>query len=200
MNKRIGDIVDDETLISSLAIGDSKAIRYMYKLIYPTVEKMVFKMNGSTQEAYDVFQDAMTIVYEKAKNDQLIISCKLSTYVTAVAKHLWLRQLANRKKGPISIPFDQDDQQIPVKELGDQFWEREAHLSKLTHSFEQLGEPCNSLLKSFYVHNKSMADIATEFGYTNTDNAKTQKYKCLNRLRKIFFADQETKLNNERIF
>mgnify|MGYP007089529830 CR=1 FL=1 len=33
-----------------------------------------------------------------------------------------------------------------------------------------------------------MQEIAADFGYTNSDNAKTQKYKCLVRLKKIFFA------------
>ena len=33
-----------------------------------------------------------------------------------------------------------------------------------------------------------MTDIAAEFGYTNADNAKNQKYKCLMRLKKLFFA------------
>lgn len=33
-----------------------------------------------------------------------------------------------------------------------------------------------------------MQELALEFGYTNADNAKTQKYKCLVRLKKIFFA------------
>ena len=33
-----------------------------------------------------------------------------------------------------------------------------------------------------------MQEIAAEFGYTNADNAKTQKYKCLLRLKKLFFA------------
>jgi len=32
-----------------------------------------------------------------------------------------------------------------------------------------------------------MSEIATTFGYTNADNAKTQKYKCLMRLKKFFF-------------
>ncbi|MBK7690854.1 MAG: hypothetical protein IPJ31_06970 [Bacteroidetes bacterium] len=59
--------LNDNLLMSSLAIGDSKAISFIYKSIYPTVEKMVFKMNGSTDDAYDVFQDAVTILYEKAK-------------------------------------------------------------------------------------------------------------------------------------
>ncbi len=33
-----------------------------------------------------------------------------------------------------------------------------------------------------------MVEIAEQFGYTNADNAKNQKYKCLKRLKKIFFA------------
>jgi len=30
-------------------------------------------------------------------------------------------------------------------------------------------------------------EIAHRFGYTNADNAKNQKYKCLMRLKKLFF-------------
>ena len=33
-----------------------------------------------------------------------------------------------------------------------------------------------------------MIEIASFFGYTNADNAKNQKYKCLMRLKKLFFA------------
>ena len=32
-----------------------------------------------------------------------------------------------------------------------------------------------------------MQELAREFGYTNADNAKNQKYKCLVRLKKLFF-------------
>jgi len=54
-------------------------------------------------------------------------------------------------------------------------------------ALESLGEPCQTILRDFYIHNRSMADICEKFGYTNTDNAKTQKYKCLQRLKKTFF-------------
>jgi len=68
--------------------------------------------------------------------------------------------------------------------------EREMHYANLNAALEQLGEPCRSLLKAFYHHDKSMQQIAAEFGYTNPDNAKTQKYKCLSRLRKLFYGVQ----------
>lgn len=68
--------------------------------------------------------------------------------------------------------------------------EREVHYEQLDTALDQLGEPCRSLLKAFYHQDKSMQEIAADFGYTNPENAKTQKYKCLNRLRKIFYTVQ----------
>lgn len=68
--------------------------------------------------------------------------------------------------------------------------ERESHYSQLNQALNQLGEPCASLLRAFYTQDKSMQQIASEFGYTNPDNAKTQKYKCLTRLRKLFYGVQ----------
>ena len=45
----------------------------------------------------------------------------------------------------------------------------------------------SQLLLAFYLQKKGMQEIAASFGYTNADNAKTQKYKCLMRLKKLFF-------------
>ncbi len=56
----------------------------------------------------------------------------------------------------------------------------------MEQSLNSLGEPCRSLLKAYYLETKSMVEIAGDFGYTNADNAKNQKYKCLMRLKKIF--------------
>jgi hypothetical protein len=59
-----------------------------------------------------------------------------------------------------------------------------------------LGEPCKTLLEAFYLNKKTMQEIATAFGYTNAENAKTQKYKCLLRLKKIFFTQYKTEAYN----
>ena len=58
----------------------------------------------------------------------------------------------------------------------------------MENAMAKIGEPCKSLLDAYYIQKKSMLDIAADFGYTNADNAKTQKYKCLIRLKKLFFA------------
>ena len=60
----------------------------------------------------------------------------------------------------------------------------------MNNSLIDLGEPCSELIKDFYINKLSMEQIAEKFGYTNADNAKTQKYKCLQRLKKIFFEKE----------
>jgi hypothetical protein len=56
-------------------------------------------------------------------------------------------------------------------------------------ALDSLGEPCRSILEDFYIAELNMEDIRVKFGYTNADNAKNQKYKCLQRLKKVFFTN-----------
>ncbi len=65
--------------------------------------------------------------------------------------------------------------------------EYENNFINMKLAMEGLGEPCKSIIQDFYIHELSMEDIAEKFGYTSADNAKNQKYKCLKRLKKIFF-------------
>ena len=47
--------------------------------------------------------------------------------------------------------------------------------------------------RRFYIKDLSMEEISVKFGYTNADNAKNQKYKCLQRWRNYF--DDKKKLD-----
>jgi predicted DNA-binding protein YlxM (UPF0122 family) len=58
----------------------------------------------------------------------------------------------------------------------------------MAQALNQLGEPCRTLLEDYYFQDLSMQLITEKFGYTNADNAKNQKYKCLMRLKKLFFS------------
>lgn len=83
---------------------------------------------------------------------------------------------------------DDLEQTVPVEEEIESHEKRQADFSIMETAMSKIGEPCKSLLEAYYIQKKQMQQIATEFGYTNADNAKTQKYKCLVRLKKLFFA------------
>jgi len=80
------------------------------------------------------------------------------------------------------------EETVPVEEDLDVHERRNADFELMEMALGKMGEPCKSLLDAYYLQKKSMQEIAAEFGYTNADNAKTQKYKCLVRLKKIFFS------------
>ena len=77
---------------------------------------------------------------------------------------------------------------VPVDEDVEEYEKRDHEFAMMEKAIGSLGEPCKSLIEAFYIQKRNMQDIATQFGYTNADNAKNQKYKCLMRLKKLFFA------------
>ena len=78
----------------------------------------------------------------------------------------------------------------PVEDEIEDQAERNMQFSKMQSALGMLGEPCKTIIEDFYIHNRSMQEICEKFGYTNADNAKTQKYKCLQRLKKLFFQQK----------
>lgn len=148
---------------------------------------MIINNNGSEDEAKDIFQEAVMVLYDKITQQKFELNSKLGTFLYAVCRRLWLKQLT--RKGNMAKTSDISDFEdiLKVEEDIGAHDEMEIRFEKMNAALAQLGEPCRTLLKDFYIMDMSMQDIRDKFGYTNTDNAKTQKYKCLQRLKKIFF-------------
>src|SRR5699024_2356493 len=122
------------------------------------------------------------VLYDKAKDEDLILSVQFHTYLYAVCRRLWLKQLQQRKKDPI-FPNDKEEEALPeVEDALADHERKELQFEKLGQALQVLGSPCREVLTDFYTNRLSMQQIAEKYGYTNTDNAKTQKYKCLQRL------------------
>lgn len=180
-------------LLTELAAGRRSATEQVYRQHYPTVTKWIQHHGGAEADAADIYQEAMVILYEKAQNQEFRLTCKIGTYLFAISKNLWYKKLQNAQKQPGLLPDSAGiDERFDWAYEDDvnAHHEREMHYGQLNAALDQVGEPCRSLLKAFYQQDKSMQEIAAEFGYTNPDNAKTQKYKCLNRLRKLFYGVQ----------
>jgi DNA-directed RNA polymerase specialized sigma24 family protein len=80
------------------------------------------------------------------------------------------------------------EETVPVEEDVENQDKKNADYMIMERALGSLGEPCKSILEAYYLQKKDMAHIANTFGYTNADNAKNQKYKCLVRLKKLFFS------------
>jgi RNA polymerase sigma factor (sigma-70 family) len=180
-------------LLAELAAGGRIATEKIYNQYYNTITKWIQNYGGTRSDADDIYQEAIIILYEKAQGEDFRLSCRIGTYLFAISKHLWYKRIQKIQKQPSYLPDgagNDDRLDWAYDDDINAHAERENHYQQLDQALEQLGEPCSSLLKAYYHHDKSMQEIAADFGYTNPDNAKTQKYKCLARLRKIFYGAQ----------
>jgi RNA polymerase sigma factor (sigma-70 family) len=181
------DSTDEKALLKGLALNDRKSVETIYKLFYNMVQSLILNNNGSADDARDIFQETVIVLYEKAKSGSFELNCQLKTYVYSVSRRLWLKKLQQQQKYIPNIAGL--DETVPVEEEVESHNQLNSEFQMMEKAMLHLGEPCRSLIEAFYLQKKSMTDIAGHFGYTNADNAKNQKYKCLMRLRKLFFAE-----------
>ena len=181
----------DDALIAAIRSGDERALAHLYRLHWPMVSHFVLQNSGSEDDAQDVYQEGVMVFYEKVRDGSLELSCQIKTYLYAVCRRLWLKRLTSKSRFGVRLLDDEEhapylntgaeDDLLAAEELDRRF-------ATMGEALAHLGEPCRSLLEGFYLLDKSMQDLTAEFGYTNADNAKNQKYKCLVRLKKLFFA------------
>ena len=176
----------EQDLLKGLARSDKKAIETIYKDNYNMVQSLIISNNGSADDARDVFQEAMIVLFEKARSGTFELNCQVRTYMYSVCRRIWLKRLhqMNRYSNEIETVVET----VPVDDDVEDHEKRNEEFHLMERAISSLGEPCKSLIEAYYIQKKNMQLIADEFGYTNADNAKNQKYKCLMRLKKLFFA------------
>lgn len=189
MNKDLKDSMptDNEVILGILNNSES-ALKRLYTAYFPMVLQLIINNNGNEDDAKDIYQEAIIVLYNKVKAGNFELSSKLKTYIYSICRRLWLKRLTqlNRYGGDI-----RDFQEyLPVDDEVEVHSDRDIQFDKMEAALQLLGEPCKTIMEDFYIYNRSMQEICERFGYTNTDNAKTQKYKCLQRLKKLFFQQK----------
>lgn len=179
------DIERDRELLDGLAVSDGKSLEIIYKEHFPVILRMILQYKGSEDDAKDVFQEAIIVLYEKVCKGDFSLSSKLKTYLYSVCYHLWMKKL--QKANGISSFSSEMEELLPADDLLDDHQHKDEQYRNMESAMELIGEPCKTILEDYYLRKQSMQEIADKFGYTNAENAKNQKYKCLMRLKKLFF-------------
>ncbi len=184
--KKVINLEQEKLLLQGLALNEKQSIETIYRENYPVIQAFILNNSGDTAEAKDIFQEAMIVLYQKAISGSFELNCQLRTYLYSVCRRLWLKRLQQLQR--FNGQVDQGGETVTVEEDIEVHEKRNADFLIMENALKKIGEPCKSLLDAYYMQKKHMQEIARDFGYTNSDNAKTQKYKCLVRLKKLFFA------------
>ncbi|TDW96516.1 RNA polymerase sigma factor (sigma-70 family) [Dinghuibacter silviterrae] len=176
----------DEQLLAGLARNDKNATETLYREYFGMIQAFILNNNGSSEDARDIFQEAMIVLYEKATSGRFELTAQVKTYLYSVCRRLWLKRLQQVQR--FGTPVESMPELVQVEEDLEAHERRNEAFMMMEKALGHLGEPCRSLLEAYYLQKKNMQEISEHFGYTNAENAKNQKYKCLTRLKKMFFT------------
>jgi len=186
-------VYSDEQILKGILRHDNLILQYIYKQYYYKINYFIKKNQGSEDDASDVFQEAIIVIYRKLKENDLIFEkSSFAGYLFSVCRFLWLKQLEKRRiereRLNDSLPFQEDLYDENLVELVD----KNERYGLYQKHFATLSTDCQKLMQMFF-EKIPLREIAKVMGYKSEKYAKTRKYKCKEILIKRIKQDTEFK-------
>ena len=167
---------DDSKFLDALRNGDEEALVELFHRNRRPITSLVTRNQGTADDAEDILQEAVVVLWERVRAGTFEYQAKLSTFLYATAKNIWFRRLARQRRELPSIDEAFDAATIdpdPLEEL-----EENERILAVQKAMEKIGNPCRDLLLLFYWEERSMEEIALALGFANADTVKSKKYQC----------------------
>ena len=175
---------NDQILVDKIREGDGDALRFLYKKYYPVVLRLITQNSGDEEDAEDIYQEALIVLYEKVKDPNFKLSSSLKTFIYSISRNKWLYKL--RQEGTGGVSFEDVEDFFDVIDDSQDFDTENIDYENLVgEALQKMDDTCRKLLEYFYFHKLSLDIIAQKLGYNNANTAKAKKNKCMNRAREI---------------
>lgn len=179
----------DLKIIESIRLGSNdKVLSYLYGQPLQKIRKYILSNNGNREDANDIFQDAVVILFNQVKKDKYNEQFEIDAFLYSVARNLWIDKMRREKRMVKDLPsildfsdFNDHLSDLIVKEKS----------SALRKAFERLDEKCRKILLYVIYEKRTMKEISESMGYSNENVAKTNHYRCKQYLAKIVREDKE---------
>ena len=147
--------------------------------------------SGTADDADDLLQEAVIVLWERVRDGSFEYRSKLSTFLYGVVKNLWSRRLARKRR---ERPADPDPDAIAGEDPDAlETIVRSEEIEAVQNAMRKLSEQCRKLLLLFYWEMKPMEEIATLMGFANADTAKSKKYQCKKSLESLLSGSGQSR-------
>ncbi|MBM3436019.1 MAG: sigma-70 family RNA polymerase sigma factor [Bacteroidetes bacterium] len=168
-----------EEILEGLQNRDTDILDYVYRNFFNQIKDFVIQNDGNEEDAKDVYQDAILVIYQKVRKDNLTLSCSFNTYLYSVCRLLWLKQLEYRKtfKKVIeeSAKFIELDEDITnIYKTNERFKLYQDHFKRLSYN-------CQKILELFLARIQ-LKEIARILRLKSDDYVKKRKHQCKEKL------------------
>ena len=179
----------EDKYLTGLLAKDPTIIQAIYAEFAPRIESSILKKGGRKEDARDVFQEALLIIWRKAQSPEFVLTSSFYTFLYGVCLNLWRRKLKKKDNNAVTILEAKglkDEENIEVElEI------KERHRVFSEH-FSAMDRDCQRLLRLFF-EGKSMKQIADLLGIDNDHAARNRKYRCQKKLEDSILNDARYK-------
>ncbi len=173
----------DAKILDLLRAGDDEGLVILYEANRKPIRAFITRNSGTQDDAEDLLQEAVIILWERVRTNRFEYTARLSTFIYATVKNLWLRRLARMRR---ESPADIETQTGRIEDASSLDIMIESEEARIIHeALVTLGDPCKTLLILFYWEEQTMEQIATTLHFANAATAKAKKYQCKKALEKI---------------
>lgn len=175
----------DENIIARIKRGDEAVLRELYQRNYRIIANHITRNSGSEEEAQDIFQEGIVVLWEKIVQDRLSLTSSIGIYLFKVCENLWLKELRKKKNFPQDKLQAHEEIIDDVSSTEDEEIELNRRQQIVQQCMSELTETCRAIIHYFYFDRLSMKEIALKLGLKNEDVSKNIKSKCLKKLREL---------------
>ena len=176
------NLVSDESLVERIKANDRSVLGDLFIKFEKVVFKHIQTHGGNLDDAKDMLQESIIVLWQNVSAGRFKLQSKLSTYLVAVAKNKWMVEMRKKKR------FVQDDppEHAYPSEPGilDKLVDDEM-LDRVRFALDQIKPVCKQLLLLFYFEERSMEEIANILSFANMNVAKAKKYQCKKALQDV---------------
>ncbi|MFD2565893.1 RNA polymerase sigma factor [Pseudotenacibaculum haliotis] len=177
----------ENEVITLLSSGDRKTLKKVYTDHRSAFIAFSRKFSLATEDILDAYQDTMVILQQQALEGRLEnLTCTLRTYIFSIGKRILYEKIRVKNKRsdiPLSISGEYNYKEIVSDYLNDK---NDEELQRLKKVFLQLGKKCQEVLTLFYYRGFTNDEIAETLDYENKNVVKSQKSRCLKKLKELF--------------
>ena len=183
----------DGAIVDGLRLRSDLIIRYIYKEHFPVIKYLVMRNSGNEEDAEDIFQDGLVIIFKKIRARELELTSSFRTYLYSICRNLWLTKLKQQSRYIREFSDIEEFKEVVYgKDQQHDEAEQEKYRLYQTH-FHTLGDDCKKLLLLF-MKKMPLREIASEMGYKTENYAKTRKYLCKEELKRRIINDPKCQI------
>ncbi|KLT67947.1 MULTISPECIES: RNA polymerase sigma factor [unclassified Flavobacterium] len=173
-------IHSDQKYIEGLAANNSTIIQEIYKKYVPKVVFYIRNNSGNQDQAQDIVQEIMILLFNQAKANTLQLTCPFDAYFFLLCKRKWLNELKKTANKGVTINEDAGSISESAHELVEQTKEFDEKQQLFDTMFQKLGDKCQEVLKLSFTL-KTMEEVAEKLNVTY-GYVRKKKSLCIGQL------------------